>query len=65
MNPRDYRIANIAIIDVVVSVVGMEYIGQRMGYQPGLGALLAIPLGIVVHKTLGIKTELNKKLGLN
>jgi hypothetical protein len=63
---RSFRVANIAVFDVVMSVYLLGYVNQRWGtgsFQHGAWA--AIPLGIVVHMMLGIPTQLNHYLGLS
>ncbi len=62
---RSHRIYDIAIFDLVLSIVAMEYIFRYFGYKQYTGALLAIPIGILAHALFGINTELNYKLGIS
>ncbi len=65
---RDFRIYGIAVIDVVASLfifyIAMIYLYPDMKGKY-LYALLAIPLGIIVHYMFGVKTTLNNYLGLS
>ena len=66
---RRVRIANIAIFDLVSSIIGMVLLSMwlRTKYFKTtniylvviIGILLTIPVGIVVHKIFGIKTTIN------
>lgn len=64
---RRYKIGGLAIFDLVFAIVGMVLLAGWLGYKEYRvqAALLAIPVGIVVHKLLGVKTALNYKLGLS
>ncbi len=62
---RSHRVYDIAIFDLVLSIVAAEYIFRYFGYQPYTGALLAIPIGVLAHALFGIDTELNYKLGIS
>lgn len=72
---RSYRILNIAMFDVVTSIVFLAFIfivAQRH-YYPKLNwkkfiisaTLLAIPIGIVFHILFGVNTQLNYIMGLS
>ena len=72
---RSYRILNIAMFDVVTSIVFLAFIfivAQRH-YYPKLdwkkfiiaAVLLAIPIGIVFHILFGVNTQLNYIMGLS
>jgi hypothetical protein len=63
---RKYKIHNIALFDLVGSVIGMEIIFRYFQIGPNYtGSLLAVPIGIVSHKLFNVNTELNYKLGLS
>ena len=63
---RSHRVYNIAMFDLVGSIVGVGWLNQRFGTGSFMhGALAAIPLGIVAHYAWGVPTELNYKLGLS
>jgi hypothetical protein len=63
---RTPRLFGMAIFDLVGSIVGTEFVTYKLlGFKKYTGAILAVPLGIVVHKVLNIDTELNRKLGIN
>lgn len=57
-NLRTPRFFGIAIFDLVGSMIATEFITNKLEYPRGTGIILALPIGIVVHKTLGIKTAL-------
>lgn len=72
---RQYRIFNIAIFDLVFSLVGMIivlFIAKNKYYKNlktinfVLAAILiTIPLGIFFHIIFGINTQLNYMLGIS
>jgi ABC-type protease/lipase transport system fused ATPase/permease subunit len=61
---RKPRISNIALFDVIVSIIAVRYIAVFYNYSPWYG-LLAIPIGIIIHYMFDINTELNYKLGIS
>lgn len=65
-NLRSYRVAGIAVFDVVASVYMCGWLNERYGNGSFKeGAMAAIPIGIVSHWLLGIDTTLNHYLGLS
>jgi len=71
-NLRSYRVAKIAMFDVIAGAIGMVliFLYFKPADRPALpfvlaGVLLTIPIGIVFHVLFGTKTELNYKLGLS
>lgn len=72
---RSHRVFNIAIFDLVLSVVGtvIVFLFAWWKWFPKLhwwkfviaGVLLTIPLGIFFHVIFGVNTQLNYTLGLS
>ena len=63
---RSFRVAGIAMFDVVASVYMCGWLNERYGTGSFKhGAMAAIPIGIVVHLLFGINTTLNYYLGLS
>lgn len=72
---RSYRIFDIAIFDVLSSMIffSIIFIVSQRHYYPKLdwkkfilaAVLLAIPIGIVFHILFGVNTQLNYVLGLS
>ena len=72
---RSFRIYNIAMFDVIVSIIGLIIIclisrdryWPRKDWKPfvGIAIFYAIPIGIVTHIIFGVNTQLNYKLGLS
>jgi hypothetical protein len=62
---RSYRINGIAMFDVIASIIGMVLIADYIGISKITAAMLAIPIGIIVHAALGINTTLNYKLNIS
>jgi hypothetical protein len=72
---RTYKIFDLAVFDLVTSVLGMVIlfvILHRLFFNKLrlinfiiAGVLLAIPFGIIIHILFGINTSLNFKLGLS
>ena len=58
------RVSNFALADVVVSVIAAYYVGPYIGITPRTAMLLVIPVGIITHAFLGVRTPLNAMLGL-
>jgi hypothetical protein len=64
-NIRSFKVFNIAVADVVGTVVIAVYISDQYNYPRSQGVALAFLLGIATHKLLGINTQLNYDLGLS
>jgi hypothetical protein len=69
---RSYRVAKVAMVDVVAGAIGMVliFLYFKPRDKPALpfvvaGVALTIPIGIVFHVLFGTKTALNYKLGLS
>ena len=62
---RSWRIGGLAIFDIVAAIVGMILIADYLKISKFNAALLAVPIGVVVHALFGIKTTLNYKLGIS
>ena len=62
---RSWRINGIALFDVISSIIGMIIAADYIGISKTNAALLAIPIGVLVHYIFGINTTLNYKLGLS
>lgn len=72
---RSYRVYDIAMFDMVASMVGLAIILVvcQKKYFRNLdknrfivaGIVLAIPLGVFFHILFGVNTQLNYKLGLS
>ena len=54
---RSIRLSDIALFDIITATWGMYIVGDYFGY-PKLGASLTIPIGMIVHRVIGIKTKL-------
>ena len=65
---RSYHIGDesgISLFDVLAAASITGFVYQRMEWGSwAQGAFLSLPMGIAVHKLFGIKTPLNKKLGI-
>lgn len=69
---RQYRIKNIALFDLISAFLGMIILGVIYAKFTGdniikvviIFILLTIPVGILTHYVLNIKTTLNTYLGL-
>lgn len=62
---RSYRISEMALFDIIASVIGMIWLSSYIDISKLNAALLAIPIGVITHWVLGINTELNYKLGIS
>ncbi len=58
------RIFNIAIIDVLLTIIGGLYISKKYNYKLINVLIVLFILGIIVHKLFCVKTKLNEILGL-
>ena len=55
---RQFRFMNIALIDAVVGIGGIAFIGSKVLKSSLVkSTLVAVPSGIIVHKILGVHTE--------
>lgn len=63
MNPRSIRLLDIAIFDVVATILA-AYLIHRMypGYSFYLILIVLLLLGILSHRLLGIQTKIDKLL---
>lgn len=57
---RSVRIGPFAIFDFTAAGTGMYFLAPHIGLNPERALWLTLPLGIVVHKVLGIQTPLNQ-----
>ena len=62
---REPRIFGMAIFDLFSAIVGTALIFKYLGHSYMLGALWAVPIGILSHWLFNINTSLNGRLGLN
>lgn len=75
MEIRKYRIAGIALFDLVLGVIGtiLLFVMLQKWHFPHMnvwyfviaGILLTIPIGIVFHIIFGVNTTLNYRIGLS
>ena len=56
---RSVRVHKIALFDLGGAIIGTEIVFRWLGMPKYTGAVMSIPIGIVVHKALGIKTQLS------
>ena len=67
---RSYRIFKIALFDLITAILGtyllLKYMfkGRQESFYISWTIVITLPIGIVVHKLLGIETQLNKYLGI-
>jgi hypothetical protein len=59
-NIRSFRVAGVAIFDVVASAIGIWLLMKKLknGIEPWRALSLAIPVGILVHVIFGVSTPL-------
>ena len=57
---KNYRIYDIALLDLVGSLVGGYAVGNYIGINPYIAAMSTIPIGVGVHLMLGVRTKLTK-----
>lgn len=55
---RSVRINGVAAFDLVTSIVGCELVFRYFGAPKYTGAVLAVPIGAVVHRVVGVKTKI-------
>ena len=61
---HSYRIANIAIIDVIMTIIGAAIISYTMNYKFISVLLILFLLGIVLHRLFCVRTTIDKLLFL-
>lgn len=54
------RLFNVAIVDVIMTVVGAYYISKYFNYEFRLVLIILFLLGIVAHKIFCVDTTINK-----
>ncbi len=52
----------IAVFDLSLTMIGGYFIGKKLGCNPWVVAVGMIPLGIFVHKIMGVETEISRKI---
>ena len=57
---KNYRVYDIALLDLVGSLVGGYVVGKYIGINPYIAAVSTIPIGVGVHLAFGVKTKLTK-----
>lgn len=63
---RSLRVADIALFDLIGSIVGMRVLAKAVAPQYTTHFMVAaVPLGVVVHYALGVNTTLNHMLRLS
>lgn len=68
---RSFRIYNIALFDLFISLVGLYIFGKTVfpGKPPRVyllwSVIFVLPIGIMVHYLFGIPTMLNFYLGIS
>ena len=55
---RSVRVHDVAVFDLVTSIVGCELVFRYFGAPKYTGAILSVPIGMATHRMLGIKTKL-------
>ena len=58
---RSFKIFNMAILDLSVTLVVSYILGQKLSGQGILYTILSIPVSILIHKLFGVETELTKQ----
>ena len=58
---RSFKIFNMAILDLSVTLVMSYLLGQKLSGQGILYTILSIPVSILIHKLFGIETELTRQ----
>lgn len=62
---RSYRVYDMAIFDLSAAVIGCEIIGRYWFNRKYIGGVLAVPIGLAVHRLVGVDTALGQKLNTN
>ena len=57
---HSYRIFNIAIADVIMTIIGAYLISRGFNLNFGLVLLILFLLGIVLHRLFCVKTTIDK-----
>jgi hypothetical protein len=60
--PHSYRIANVAIIDVGVTVIGAFLIAKLFKFKFLKTLIVLFILGIIAHKVFCVKTTVNNAI---
>lgn len=58
---RSFKIFNMAILDLSVTLVVSYLLGQKLSGQGILYTILSIPVSILIHKLFGVETELTRQ----
>ena len=58
---RSFKIFNIAILDLSVTIIVSYILGQKLSGQGILYTILSIPVSILIHKLFGVETELTRQ----
>ena len=56
---RDYRLFNIAIIDVIFTILSGIFIGKYFNYNIKNTIIILFLLGIIIHRLLNIRTTID------
>lgn len=59
---RSVRVGRFAVIDFVAALWGTAWMAENLGFSRTTGLMAAIPLGLVTHALLGVRTPLNTAL---
>jgi len=57
-----YRIANIAVVDTVLTIVAALLLARWTRWNPGLTLAAAFGLGIVLHRVFCVRTTIDRLL---
>ncbi len=60
--PHSYRIANIAVVDVLVTVIGAFLISKLFKWKFLKTLLVLFIIGILAHKVFCVKTTVNNAI---
>ena len=58
---RSFKIFNMAILDLSVTLIVSYLLGQKLSGQGILYTILSIPVSILIHKLFGVETELTRQ----
>lgn len=58
---RSFKIFNMAVLDLTVTLVVSYLLGQKLSGQGILYTILSIPVSIFIHKLFGVETELTRQ----
>lgn len=59
---HSYRFFNIAIVDVLLTIIAGLLISYASGISAGISIFLLFVLGVVLHRSFGVKTTIDKLL---